>query len=222
MKTKSRLLAHLSPRSPEAEIFRVLRTNLQFMDLEQPLKSVMITSSQPREGKSTIAANLAISYAQAGLRVCLVDADLRRPEQCHLFNVTANEGLTSIIRDDEPLDCCLVEPIDGVTLLPSGPLPPSPAELLASPALNRLLRQLEEQFDFVLLDTPPVGAMADALILAPRVDGVLLVVCHGSTTQPQLLSAQGALQSVKANLLGAVLSHVPQYGGKRYSYYASR
>jgi protein-tyrosine kinase len=214
------VVAHRAPLSPAAEAYRVLRTNLQFLGLDEPLKSMLITSATPGEGKSTTAANLAAVYGQSGARVCLVDADLRRPMAAKLLGQDNWTGLTTALIGEAPLaDCLRKTTVDGLTLLPSGPVPPNPAELLGSERMSRLLAALEAEFDIVLVDTPPVLAVTDAAVLAPRVGGVVLVIRSGGTDRQAVQRAAQALQAVKARVLGTVLGAVKTAERDGYYYY---
>ncbi|MGE5674976.1 MAG: CpsD/CapB family tyrosine-protein kinase [Mycobacterium leprae] len=214
------LITHQDPGAAASEAFRVLRTNLQFMGLDKPLKSIMVTSATPSEGKSTVAANLAVAFAQAGSRVCLVDADLRRPMVAKTLGLTNYAGLTTALISQEGLEGHLQETdIPGLTVLASGPVPPNPAELLATKRMNTLLAQLEEQFDMVIVDSAPVLAVTDAAVVAPKVGGTLLVVRAGQTPRQEARLAKEALEAVKANVLGVVLGAIKAEGHQGYYYY---
>ncbi len=211
---------HRDPLGAASEAFRVLRTNLQFLGLDKPLKSIMITSATPGEGKSTTIANLAVTFAQDGARVCLIDADLRRPTLAKLLGVQNWSGLTTALIGQESLQDCLKETaVPGLFVLPSGPIPPNPAELLGSNRMSNLLAELEEQFDMVLVDTPPVLAVTDAAVVASKVGGVVLVVRSGLVARQQAKRAKDALVAVKAKVLGAVLGAVKAEGPDGYYYY---
>lgn len=214
------LVAHTDPGSAGAEAFRVLRTNLQFLGLDKPLKTILLTSATPAEGKSTTAANLAVSFAQAGAHVCLLDADLRRPVVAKIFGTENWQGLTSALIGQQPWRDCLRESaVPGLMILPSGPIPPNPAELLGSQRMAELLAELHAEFDVVIIDSPPLLAVTDAAVLGPKVDGVLLVVRTGTVERAQALRAKAALDSVQARLLGTVLGAVPADGTGGYYYY---
>jgi len=203
------VVAHQDPKGVQAEAFRVLRTNLQFMGLDVPLRSLLVTSAVPGEGKTTVASNLAVSFAQAELNVCLVDADLRKPRLHELFGVENWRGLTTALVKNDGLEADLQPSgVEGLTLLTSGPIPPNPAELLAAGRMQALLRDLEAQFDVVVIDSSPVLAVTDAVALSPRVSGLLLVVRAGRVGGHQVRRALSALAAVKANLLGVVLDAV--------------
>lgn len=213
------LVVHLNPMGAAAEAFRVLRTNLQFLGLDKPLKSILITSTAPGEGKSTVAANLAVSFAQAGLNVCLIDADLRRPRLHKVFNVENWRGLTNAVISQNGLESDMqVTVIPGLTLMTSGPIPPNPAELLGSTRMTRLLEHLEGRYDMVIIDSPPILAVTDAAVLAPRIGGVMMVVRSGMVARRQVMRAKEALEAVQANLLGITLDGVAGSGHNGYYY----
>ncbi|MGQ9778251.1 MAG: CpsD/CapB family tyrosine-protein kinase [Bacillota bacterium] len=212
------LLAELEPKSPLAEAFRVLRTNIQFAAVDRPLRSLLITSAGPAEGKSTTLANLGVALAQSGARVIILDADLRRPTQHKIFNLSRGAGVSSVVLGRASLEEALQETgISGLRLLSSGPIPPNPSELLASQAFSSLLKEAEKEADYVLVDAPPVMAVADASIIAAQVDGVLLIVQLGVVARPMAVRAKEQLLAAKANLLGMVLTNVGM--DKDYSYY---
>lgn len=216
------VITHHDPGAIASEAFRVLRTNLQFMGLDKPVKTILITSATPGEGKTTTAINLAIAFAQTGAKVLLVDADLRRPTVAKVLGLENWKGLTSaLLTQDEPEEFLAQTQINGLSVLTSGPLPPNPAELVGSGRMERLLQHLAEQFDVVIVDTPPVLAVTDACVLAPKVDGVLMVVRSGKVEREKAVRAKEALTAVKANLLGAVLGDVDSKHGEGYYYYYS-
>ena len=204
------LVTIYSPRSPISEAYRTLRTNLQFVSLDKPLQSLLVTSAGPEEGKSTVLANLAVAIAQTEKRVILVDCDLRRPSLHKLFGLGHREGLTTMMVDDNAMNAPPLQEtvVPGLLLLASGTLPPSPSDLLGSQRMDRVLAVLKEQADMVLLDAPPVLAVSDAAILATKADGVLLVVSAGQTRRESVQMAKTKLEKVNANLVGAVLTNV--------------
>jgi len=214
------IVTHQDPGAVASEAYRVLRTNLQFMGLDEPVRSILITSATPGEGKSTTAANLAVAFAQAGASVCLIDADLRRPTIAKLFGVENWSGLTSALIGQGGIDACLhATSIPGLTVMPSGPVPPNPSELVGSARMAGLLGHLQEKYDVVLVDSPPVLAVTDAAALAPKVGGVVLVVRANTVDHRQVNRAKEALQAVKARVLGVVLSSVKPEGRDGYYYY---
>ena len=219
---KSDLVTLAEPRSPIAEAFRSLRTNIQFASVDKPLQSILVTSALPSEGKSTVAANLAITMAQSGKRVVLLESDLRRPSVHRYLKVPNRMGLsTMFVRPQVYLDGNLQGTrIPNLKVLTAGDLPPNPSELLGSERMQAILRQLREQADVLILDTPPMMAVTDAVVLAPRVDGVLLVARPGGTKISALRTAVEQLRRTGANILGVVLNEV-QMKGYRYRYYSN-
>jgi capsular exopolysaccharide synthesis family protein len=204
------LAAVSDPRGPAAEAYRTLRTNLRFSSPDQRLQSILITSPGENEGKTTTLANLGVVAAQAGTRVALVDCDLRRPALHEIFELPNTAGLSSLFLDGEteapPL---LPTAVSGLCILTSGPQPPNPADLLASERFAGLLATLRESYDLVLLDCAPVTVAADASILAPRVDGVLLVLDARRTKRDQAQRAKAQLERVQARILGVSLNNAP-------------
>ena len=214
------LFTEYDPKSPIAEAFRVLRANIQFAAVDRPIRSLLITSAGPAEGKSTTLANLGVALAQSGARVIILDADLRRPTQHKFFNLSRGAGVSSVVLGRASLEEALQETgISGLRLLSSGPIPPNPSELLASQAFSSLLKEAEKEADYVLVDAPPVMAVADASIIAAQVDGVLLIVQLGVVARPMAVRAKEQLLAAKANLLGMVLTNAGVGGDYSYYYY---
>jgi len=210
------------PRSVRSEAFRQLRTNLQFVQVDGPLRSLVLTSAVPQEGKSTTACNLAITLAQAGLRVCLVEGDLRRPRVADYLGLEGAAGLTDVLISRHPVEDVLQPWGDGaLEVLPSGPLPPNPSELLSSNGMKEVLRALQSRFDLVLVDAPPLLPVTDSAILATLTDGAVLCVRVGSTRREQVAQAAEALRAVDGRLLGVVLTMVPTKGPDAYQGYGS-
>lgn len=219
---RQKLVTLADPRSPVAEAYRSLRTNLEFSSLDEPLRTMVVTSPTPEAGKSTTLANLAVTMAQAGKQVILVDCDLRRPSLHDIFGVSNTSGLTSVILDDTTSTQPLRETgVAGLRLLTSGPLPPNPAELLGSRRMADLIQVLRDQADMVLFDAPPVIAVTDAAILASQVDGVLLVLHAGVTRREHAQRARAALDKVNARLVGTVLNNV-KLDTSLYGYYSDQ
>ncbi|WP_298403973.1 CpsD/CapB family tyrosine-protein kinase [uncultured Chloroflexus sp.] len=201
------LITLREPASAAAEAYRTLRTNILFSSLDKPIHTLLLTAAEPTPEKSLTAANLAVTMAQAEQRVLLVDCDLRQPALHTIFGISNEQGLTSSILDqDAPLAIQPTE-VPGLSLLPSGPLPPRPADLLGSRRMEGLLARLRQTADIVIFDTPPVQSYTDALVLSTRVDGVLLVVQAGRSRRDRVREARQKLEKVKANLLGVVLSN---------------
>ncbi len=223
MAKQPNLITLTNPRSPAAEAYRTLRTNLYFSGLDQALETLVVTSAAPGEGKSTTLSNLAVTMAQGDNRTILVDADLRRPSLHTLFDASNNQGLTTMAVEagalaDPPL---VTTGVENLWLLPSGPLPPNPAEMLGSRRMEEIIAALKARADIVLFDAPPVVAVTDAAVLGTKVDGVLLVISAGKTRREHALRAREVLDRVKVRLVGAVLNNAPadqSMGG----YYSSK
>ncbi|GLX05151.1 polysaccharide biosynthesis tyrosine autokinase [Microbispora sp. NBRC 16548] len=206
-------------RSSRAEAFRSLRTNLQFIGVDRQPKSLVVTSCLPGEGKSSTSVNLAITMAQAGWRVVLVDADLRRPSVPRYLGIEGGTGLTDVLIERARLrDVIQTWGQPGLSVLPSGRIPPNPSELLGSRGMRSVLAQLTEEYDMVIIDAPPLLPVTDAAALGAICDGALLVVRHGKTRREQVLRAGELLSSINARLVGTVLNFVPAKHGSYYGY----
>ena len=216
------LIAALPRNAPRVEAFRVFRTNLQFVEVDHRSKAFVVTSSVPNEGKSTTAVNVALALAQAGSRVLLVDADLRRPQVGALLGLESNVGLTTLLVGSVGIDDAVQRHTQsGLHVLTSGAKPPNPAELLQSHAMTDLIGQLRERYDVIIFDTPPLLPVTDAAVVAAQTDGAILVVRYGKTTKEQAGGAVERLHSVDARPLGVVLNMIPQrrgVGSSRYGY----
>jgi capsular exopolysaccharide synthesis family protein len=216
----SRLVSHIDPRSPVAEAYRSLRTNLAFARAAQRLHTIVLTSPGPADGKSTTTANLAITFAQQGQRTLVVDADLRRSVLDKTFGVARAPGLTDVIVGTTSLaEAVKASHIPNLSVLPSGQHPPNPSELLGSTAMQGVLAEVKEMFDVVLFDSPPLLAVTDAAILSTMVDGTLVVVRMGATAREAVRRAVNQLRAVRGRLLGAVLNDVDFRKGSAYSEY---
>ncbi|PET70556.1 capsular biosynthesis protein [Priestia megaterium] len=219
---KRRLLAHNSPKDPVAEQYRTIRTNIQFSNVDQDIKTIVVTSSGAEEGKSTTTSNLATVYAQQGLNVLLIDADLRKPTGHYTFRLENHIGLTNVLTRQSTLAQAVQESeIPHLSVLTSGPIPPNPSELLASSQMAELLKEMKEQFDMIIFDTPPILAVADAQILANQVDGTILVVSSGKTEKDAALKSKELLSNAQGKLLGVVLNNRKVEEGNYYYYYGT-
>lgn len=215
-----RVVTRDDPKSPAAEAFRTLRTNLQFTGLDKPVHSVLITSAGPGEGKTTVAANLAVAVAQSGRRVIVMGADLRKPTIHSALDVSNRVGVTNVLTGHIRWQEAIQETdTDGLHVLAAGPVPPNPAELLASQRMSDLLSELKEAYDIVIIDAPPVIAVTDAGVLSRVVDGVLMVVSVGITPRDVARVAKEQLQQVGARILGVVVNRLSEEAGYYYYYY---
>ncbi|HYN94481.1 MAG TPA: polysaccharide biosynthesis tyrosine autokinase [Pilimelia sp.] len=208
--------------SPRAEALRQVRTNLKFLDVDNPVRTMVVTSAVPGEGKSCTATNLAIVLAESGRRVLLLDADLRRPRLADYLGLEGAVGLSNVLAGQATLADVTQQWGRNLWVLPSGFVPPNPSEMLGSQHMQDLLNQLREEFDTVIVDTPPLLPVTDAAVVATRVDGAILVTRSGKTTQSQATTAANAVRAVNARLLGCVLNMVKAKSSDAYHYYDYR
>lgn len=220
-KSKRSVVNTEDSRSPLAEAYRMLRTNIRFAMVDDTIRTLLITSPSPSEGKSTTAANLATVMAQAGHRTILIDADLRRPVQHQIFGLTNRDGLTTaLIEREKPIEDYLKSTnVPDLLVLTSGPMPPNPSELLGSQRMQDLLLHLQSYAEYVIIDTPPVLAVTDSALLAGSVRGVLLVLRAGVTRLEAARRAIAQLTSVQARMVGTVLNGVKADGDGYYYYH---
>lgn len=212
------LITLTDPRSAAAEAFRTLRTNLMFSGPDHALTTLIVTAPAEADDKSSVVANLAVTFAQAGNKTILVDADLRKPAQHSLWGVSNERGLTTMMAEDAALSNppLLATDVPNLQLLPSGPLPPVPADVLSNQRMNEVIGVLKARASYVLFDSPPVLAATDAALLGAKVDGALLVVRAGHSRRDQVAQARQALERVHVRLLGAILTNAPRERGAYY------
>ncbi len=222
--SRTRLHTLENPKSPVSEAFRTLRTNIQFSSIDKPVHSLVVTSSGPGEGKSTVSINIAITMAQAEKKVLLIDCDLRKPSLYKTFAVSRFNGLTNILVEDVDYTKVLyeAEEIKGLHVIGSGPIPPNPAELLGSNKMKAFIQKMKEIYDVVILDAPPIGLVTDSAILSTIVDGTIFVCAVGEADINAAKRAKELLDKVKANILGVVLNKVPINQGGYYRYHYSQ
>ncbi|WP_138754131.1 CpsD/CapB family tyrosine-protein kinase [Paenibacillus sinopodophylli] len=217
---KWNLITELNPKSPISEGYRMLRTNIEFSTINYKLQIIMVTSSKPSEGKSTTCANMAVAYAQANKKVLLIDADLRKPSQHHIFGKSNRSGLTTALFNQLALeDIIQFTNTDNLSIIQAGPTPPNPSELLSSDQMASLLKTARERFDVVIIDTPPIMSVTDAQIVATQSDGVVLVIDSGKVKKEVVLKAKASIEHVKAKLIGVVLNKINRNHSDIYSYY---
>lgn len=202
-----------------AEAFRKLRTNLHFLAVDNPPRTIVVTSSSPSEGKSTTSINLALALAEANHSVVLVDADLRRPRLAKYLGLVGSVGFSTVLSGGAPISEVLQQTrFPRLAVLAAGPIPPNPSELLGSKAASKLITELRSQFDYVIIDSPPLLAVTDSAVAATHADGTLVVVRAGKTRRDQLAHAMGMLNGVNAKVLGSVLTMLPTRGSGAYAY----
>lgn len=223
MKKGARLITAADPKSPVSEQFRTVRTNINFMAVDYDIKTMAFTSANISEGKSTVTANVAITYAQAGLKTLLIDADLRRPTLHSTFDVQNNRGLTTVLTSEADvfnLDEVVEDSgIENLSILTSGPIPPNPAELIGSKRMSTFIDLVKSHYDLVILDLAPVLEVSDTQALASNLDGVVLVVRQGKTQKPAIKRAVEMLRFAKVRILGYVMNDVSsENNGYGYGY----
>nr|WP_309143476.1 CpsD/CapB family tyrosine-protein kinase [Bacillus sp. V3B] len=223
MELKRSLITNNDPKSPISEQYRTIRTNIQFSSVDQEFKTMVVTSSGPGEGKSTTVANLAVVFAQQGKKVLLVDADLRKPTVHYTFNLMNTFGLTNVLTRQSELGGVVKESVEkNLYILTSGPIPPNPAELLGSKAMEHFMKEVVEEFDMVLFDAPPLLAVTDGQVLASKCDGVILVVGSGKAEAEQVVKAKELLDAAKSHIIGVVLNNKKMQNSDQYYYYGEK
>lgn len=223
MKKQNKVITYENPKSPISEAFRTLRTNIQFSSIDKEISSIVITSSGPGEGKSTVSVNTAMTMAQSGKKVLLVDCDLRKPKVHTFFRLFNGQGLTNILSEGLDIKEAVYEPDmeKNLHVLTAGPIPPNPAELLGSRRMKKFVKESETIYDMIILDSPPVGLVTDSAILSTVASGTILVCAVGQAEVEASMSAKGLLEKVDANILGVVLNKVPVKQGGYYKYHYS-
>lgn len=222
------LMLQQDPKSPISELFRSLRTNLQFMNRKEDMQTILITSTMPQEGKSFISANLAITFAQAGKKVILIDADMRRGRQDHIFNRLPKPGLSNVLveyQEEMDLEAYIQETeVENLSLMTAGDIPPNPSELLVSEATMNLIKKLKSLYDIVIVDGPPTELVTDSLILTTMMDSTVIVALYKGTKRENLKKMIDGIQKVGGKIAGIVLNKVEmqakQY--REHDYYGSK
>lgn len=218
---KNMLIVEREPNSPVSEQFKTIRTNIMFSSIDKEIKTILFSSATPASGKSTTAANVAVSFAKAGNQTILIDADMRKPSLHHIFGTRNHRGLsTAIVGDTDYYEMIKEVGEDGLDLMTSGPIPPNPAELLHSKKMNELLIQLTKEYDKIIIDSPPLLSVADAQIIGGNVDGTILVTNVKDNNRDQVIKAKRLLLKTNSNILGVVLNKMDMRANKEYySYY---
>ncbi|MBC1778785.1 CpsD/CapB family tyrosine-protein kinase [Listeria booriae] len=218
--SKRKLIAATNPSSPIAEQFKTLRAGIHFSSVDKDYQTILVTSPEPESGKSTVSANLAICYAKQGKKTLLIDADMRKPTSHRTFGIHYNVGLSHLLADSEIEleDVCHQTEIDNLMVLTSGALVPNPNELLASKKMEQLIQQFAEQFDQIIIDTPPILASSDALVLTPYVEGAIVVLRSEKTLKDSAKTAVKLLQKTHVPIIGTVLNRVKNHSNSYYYY----
>lgn len=221
-KDARKLITVTQPKSPVAEQYRTIRTNIEFMAVDREIQAILVTSATQGEGKSTTSSNLAVAYAQQGKKVLIIDTDMRRPTVHYTFRVANGLGLSSLLtRQAEKEKAILPTKVDNLSILTAGPIPPNPAELLSSRAMEHLVLQLREEFDVIIFDAPPLLQVADSRITSKLTDGVVLVVGCTTSDRQRVLKAKEQLELAEAKILGVVLNRRELTDDSAYQYYYS-
>jgi capsular exopolysaccharide synthesis family protein len=213
------IIAHSYPKSSITEQYRLIRNNLHFSSFDKEIKTIVVTSPESSDGKSTTASNLAIVFAQQGKRVLLMDADLRKPCVHYGFKVSNLEGLTSVITKKMSLDDAILKPIPNLDVLTSGPVPPNPSDLLGSKMMELIMEELKTKYDYIVMDAPPILAVTDSQILASKSDGVVMVVASGKTHRDRAKQAKELLEKSRSQILGVVVNGVKPKKNENYGHY---
>jgi len=217
---ESKIFILENPKSVISEAYRTLRTNIQFSSVDKELKTIVVTSSKSKEGKSSVASNLAYSFAESGKNVLLIDCDLRKPMIHRNFNISNLKGLTNILIGEKSFSEVVSnhEQRKELHILPSGPLPPNPAELLGSKRMKDFIETVRNDFDIVIFDTPPIGLVTDSAIISTIADGTIIVINVGETEIELAQHSVDLLKKVNANIIGVVLNKIPIKNNKYYGY----
>lgn len=210
------------PKSIAAESYRTLRTNIQYSSFDKEYRVIVVTSSEPGEGKSTTSGNLALCMAQGDKKVILIDCDLRKPSLHKKFKISNLVGLSDVMIGKEDITTAIHRYNKNLVLLTSGKIPPNPSEMLSSKAMSNLLETLKETFDYIILDTPPVQAVTDSQILSTKADGTILVIRAERTKKESVQNAVSLLKKVNANIIGTVLNGIDISRNKYYYYYGDK
>ena len=206
------------PKSVAAEAYRSLRTNIQYSSFDKKYQTLVVTSANPGEGKTTVAGNLALALAQGESKVLLVDCDMRRPSIHKTFKISNTYGISDLLVGNKKLESVANKYNDNLSIVPAGKIPPNPAEMLASKVMTAFLEEMKNYFDYIVLDTPPLQAVTDAQVLSTKVDGSLIVVRAGVTKKDAVHNAVSIIKKVKGNIIGTVLN-VAETKNDKYYYY---
>ncbi|MBM6860093.1 CpsD/CapB family tyrosine-protein kinase [Clostridium saudiense] len=210
------------PKSIAAESYRTLRTNIQYSSFDNEYRTIVVTSSEPGEGKTVTSGNLALALAQGENKVLLVDCDMRKPSIHKNFRISNESGLTDLLLHKKTMEQVMVNYNKNLTIVPAGRVSPNPSEMLGSRAMGTFLEEMKNHFDYIVMDTPPLGAVTDAQVLSTKVDGTILVVKAGATKKDVVINSVNLIKKVNGNLIGTVLNGVEQSKNKYYYYYGEK
>ena len=209
------------PKSVAAESYRTLRTNIQYSSFDKEYRTIVITSSEPGEGKTVTSGNLSLALAQGESKVLLVDCDMRKPSIYKNFKISNENGLTDLLLHKMTMEQVMVKYNDNLTIIPAGRVSPNPSEMLGSRAMSAFLEEMKNHFDYIVMDTPPLGAVTDAQVLSTKVDATILVVRAGDTKRDVIMNSVNLIKKVNGNLIGTVLNGVEKSRDKYYYYYGN-
>ena len=219
-KRSIQLIDYTKPTSPVMEQYRLIRNNIHFSSVDKIIQSIVVTSAEAGDGKSTTAANLAIVLSQKGNKVLLVDVDLRKPTVHYAFSTSNLDGITSVLTKDSSLGMAITNTtIPNLDILTSGPIPPNPSELLDSQAMDGIMRDLKEDYDYVIYDSPPILAVTDSQTIASKCDGVVMVIASGKTQKDRAIKAKDLLEKAGSKMLGVVINRVEEKKNEYYGHY---
>lgn len=207
------------PKSVAAESYRSLRTNIQYSSFDKKYQTIVVTSSDPGEGKSTISGNLALAMAQGEAKVLLIDCDMRRPSLHKRFRISNTYGLSDLLVNTKKISDVMIKYNENLSIIPSGNVPPNPSEMLGSNVMAAFLEEMKKSFDYIIMDTPPLQAVSDAQILSTKVDGVALVVRAGVTKKEAVQNSVSIIKKVNGHIIGTILNGAENKKGKNYYYY---
>ncbi|MFQ9309626.1 MAG: CpsD/CapB family tyrosine-protein kinase [Paraclostridium sordellii] len=215
-----RLITRRDPKSPISEAYRTIRTNIEFSNLDKEIKTIVVTSSQQNEGKSTVIANLAVSFAgMEDKKVLVVEGDLRNPTVHRMFNVSNSHGITEILTGQKSFqECVYRSEVRGLDVITCGKIPPNPSEMLASKKMKAFIESLKDYYDYIFIDAPPIGIITDAGIVSTYTDGTMLIVASKEVDIEMVKIAKSRLEKVNANILGIVLNKFEE-SNSSYGYY---
>ncbi|WP_172371572.1 CpsD/CapB family tyrosine-protein kinase [Sporosarcina jiandibaonis] len=217
-----KLVTSANPKSVVSEQFRTLRTNINFSMPDKELQTILYTSASPGEGKSTVAANTAVVFAQEGKRVLLIDADMRKPTVHYTFHMTNTIGLSNLLTRQATLEEVMkTSDMENLKVITCGPIPPNPAELIGSRTMDKVMEEMKSQFDIIIFDAPPVLSVTDGQVLSNKCEGTVLVMSAGQTEKESVVKAKEALVSSQANIIGAVLNNFKLEKDHYYQYYGT-